>query len=46
MFSRVIIKEVGEADFIPGEVVNKSDFLEANRDAKKKKKNRLWQNNY
>ena len=46
MFSRVIIKEVGEADFIPGEVVNKSDFLEANRDAKKKIKNRLWQNNY
>ena len=38
MFSRVIIKEVGEADFIPGEVVNKSDFLEANRDAKKKNK--------
>jgi DNA-directed RNA polymerase subunit beta' len=31
MFSRVRIKQVGDSDFVAGEVVEKSGFLEANR---------------
>jgi len=38
MFSRVMIKDPGETEFIIGEVVEKSKFLEFNREAKKKKK--------
>ena len=38
MFSRVMIKEPGETDFIIGEIVEKSKFLEVNREAKRKKK--------
>ena len=38
MFSRVMIKEPGETDFIIGEIIEKSKFLEANREAKRKKK--------
>ncbi len=38
MFSRVMIKDPGQTDFIIGEIVEKSKFLEANRVAKKKKK--------
>lgn len=35
MFSRVRIKEPGGTEFIPGEVIEKSRFLEVNRAAKK-----------
>jgi DNA-directed RNA polymerase subunit beta' len=38
MFSRVMIKDPGETDFIIGEIVEKSKFLEVNREAKKKNK--------
>ena len=38
MFSRVMIKEPGGTDFVIGEVVEKSKFLETNRDAKRKNK--------
>jgi len=38
MFSRVMIKEPGGTDFIIGEIVEKSKFLEINRKAKRKKK--------
>ena len=38
MFSRVMIKEPGGTDFIIGEIVEKSKFLEINREAKRKKK--------
>lgn len=31
MFSRVMIKETGDSDFIPGQVVEKPRFLEINR---------------
>ena len=35
MFSRVMIKEGGETDFVTGEVVEKSRFLEINREMRK-----------
>jgi DNA-directed RNA polymerase subunit beta' len=35
MFSRVKIKEAGETDFVGGEIIEKSKFLEVNREAKK-----------
>ena len=35
MFSRVMIKESGETDFVPGEVIEKSRFLEINREIRK-----------
>lgn len=35
MFSRVKIKEAGDTEFVGGEVVEKSKFLEVNREAKK-----------
>jgi DNA-directed RNA polymerase subunit beta' len=35
MFSRVKIKDPGESDFVIGEIVTKSKFLEQNRDLKK-----------
>jgi DNA-directed RNA polymerase subunit beta' len=35
MFSRVIIKESGDTDLLPGEVVEKSQFMEENMAAKK-----------
>lgn len=35
MFSRVMIKESGETDFVPGEVIEKSRFLEINREVRK-----------
>ena len=38
MFSRVMIKDPGETDFIIGEIVEKSRFMEANRKAKRKNK--------
>jgi len=38
MFSRVMIKDPGDTDFVMGEVVEKSKFMEANRQAKKKNK--------
>ncbi len=38
MFSRVTIKDPGETDFVVGEIVEKSKFLEVNREAKKKNK--------
>ncbi len=38
MFSRVMIKETGDTDFVTGEVVEKSKFLETNRDVKLKGK--------
>ncbi len=34
MFSRVIIKDSGDTDFVVGEVIEKSQFLEANREMK------------
>ncbi|MBI2514948.1 DNA-directed RNA polymerase subunit beta' [Candidatus Wolfebacteria bacterium] len=36
MFSRVMIKEAGDSDFVPGEIMENSKFLEANRGLKKK----------
>jgi len=38
MFSRVMIKDPGETDFIIGEIIEKSKFLGVNREAKRKKK--------
>lgn len=38
MFSRVMIKEVGDSDFVVGQVVEKSKFLEANRKIRSKGK--------
>jgi DNA-directed RNA polymerase subunit beta' len=38
MFSRVMIKDPGETDFVIGEIVEKSKFLENNHEAKKKNK--------
>ncbi len=38
MFSRMMIKESGDTDFIAGEIVEKSKFLEVNREIKKKDK--------
>ena len=35
MFSRVMIKEPGETDFVTGEVIEKSRFLEINREVRK-----------
>ncbi len=35
MFSRVRIKEAGDTDFVTGDVVEKSQFLTANREVKK-----------
>jgi len=39
MFSRVMIKESGDTNFVPGEIVEKSLLMEANREMKKKNKN-------
>jgi DNA-directed RNA polymerase subunit beta' len=38
MFSRVKIKESGDTNFVPGEVIEKAKFLEVNRAAKKEGK--------
>ncbi len=38
MLSRVVIKESGETEFMPGEVMDRSRFLEVNREMKKLKK--------
>ncbi len=38
MFSRVMIKSLGATDFVMGEIVEKSKFLEANREVKRKGK--------
>lgn len=38
MFSRVMIKDPGETDFVIGEIVEKSKFLGVNRETKKKNK--------
>ncbi len=38
MLSRVAIKEGGDTDFMKGEIIGKSKFLETNRSAKKAKK--------
>ena len=38
MFSRMMIKEAGDTDFVVGEIVEKSKFLEANQEAKKQGK--------
>ncbi|EKD23575.1 MAG: hypothetical protein ACD_81C00217G0004 [uncultured bacterium] len=35
MFSRVMIKEAGETEFVTGEVIEKSRFLEINREMRK-----------
>ncbi len=35
MFSRVKIKDAGDADFVVGDIVEKSKFMQANRDVKK-----------
>jgi DNA-directed RNA polymerase subunit beta' len=35
MFSRVKIKEPGDSDFVPGDVVDKTSLIEANREIKK-----------
>jgi DNA-directed RNA polymerase subunit beta' len=37
MFSRVVIKEEGDTDFVIGDIVEKSKFLEVNRQTKKLK---------
>lgn len=39
MFSRVMIKESGDTNFAPGEIVEKGILMEANREMKKKDKN-------
>ena len=36
MFGRVRIKEAGDSDFVPGDIVEKSEFLEVNRALRKK----------
>jgi len=38
MFSRLIITDPGETDFVVGEIVEESRFIEANQEAKKHKK--------
>jgi DNA-directed RNA polymerase subunit beta' len=38
MFSRLIIKDAGDSDFVVGEIVEKSKFMEINRELKKKGK--------
>jgi DNA-directed RNA polymerase subunit beta' len=38
MFSRLIITDPGETDFVVGEIVEESKFIEANQEAKKNKK--------
>jgi DNA-directed RNA polymerase subunit beta' len=38
MFSRVAVKEPGDTDFVIGEVVEKSKFMEANREVKSRNK--------
>jgi DNA-directed RNA polymerase subunit beta' len=38
MFSRVMIKEAGDSEFVPGQIVEKSRFLEVNRRLKAKGK--------
>lgn len=38
MFSRVMIKEVGDTDFVVGDIIEKSRFLEVNREMKTKGK--------
>jgi DNA-directed RNA polymerase subunit beta' len=38
MFSRVRIKDPGDSDFTPGQIVEKAIFLEKNRELKEKKK--------
>ncbi len=38
MFSRLTVKDPGDTDFILGETVDKSKFLEVNREMKKRKK--------
>ncbi|PIR04510.1 MAG: DNA-directed RNA polymerase subunit beta' [Candidatus Magasanikbacteria bacterium CG11_big_fil_rev_8_21_14_0_20_39_34] len=38
MFSRVYVEDAGETDLIPGEVVEKSQLLLANKEAKREKK--------
>ncbi|MCL5017341.1 MAG: DNA-directed RNA polymerase subunit beta', partial [Patescibacteria group bacterium] len=35
MFSRVYIKDPGDSDFVPGDIIEKSRFLEVNRNLKK-----------
>ena len=40
MFSRVSIKEEGDTSFVVGDVIEKSKFLEDNRQAKKLKESR------
>ncbi|MBI2036916.1 MAG: DNA-directed RNA polymerase subunit beta', partial [Candidatus Liptonbacteria bacterium] len=35
MFGRVRIKEAGDSDFVPGDIVEKSEFLEVNRAIRK-----------
>ena len=39
MFSRVMIKESGDTNFVPGEIIEKGILMEANREMKKKGKN-------
>ena len=46
MFSRVMIKEAGDTNFVPGEIVEKSLLMEANREIKRKVKILLWQNSF
>ncbi|MBI5306161.1 DNA-directed RNA polymerase subunit beta' [Candidatus Wolfebacteria bacterium] len=38
MFSRLMIAEAGDTDFVPGEIVEKSEFIEINRLMKEKNK--------
>ncbi len=38
MFSRVYVKEAGDTDFIPGEIVDRANFNAVNRDIAKAKK--------
>jgi len=36
MFSRIFVKDAGDSNFLPGEIVEKTQFIEANEDIKKK----------
>ncbi|MDP3975040.1 MAG: DNA-directed RNA polymerase subunit beta' [Candidatus Jorgensenbacteria bacterium] len=38
MLSRVVVKDPGETDFMPGDVVERSEFVRVNREVKKRKK--------
>jgi len=38
MFSRVMVKEPGDTNFVPGEVIEKNKLMEVNREMKKKGK--------